>query len=256
MATKSTAFTALGADLEEVVDMITIDQPLAATTASTEPTLQDMVDDAVAGIENAKELLDPNSAGTRWLDSILAEVRAVPQIEITLQRDIWGARDGQPWARNIWTVIGEFADYLTNSGEPDWQSPETITMWLYQGYFDPVVGVYELNQGKADDILLAAGHISQVLQDRAIAIPRRARMSQRFVAGRSGTDARQIFDVFFPAVQELSYWMLDYSDLFKDIREDLEIIFDPNSGNAVPPAFGGAVGAALLTAQNILGNLW
>ncbi|KAK6348634.1 hypothetical protein TWF718_006421 [Orbilia javanica] len=241
----------LSETLHDIIDMVTrtaIFTP-GAQGSNQWPSLEASIARSASGITEAGRQTAASAPQSALIANGLADlVRDVPNLRITLRRDTWGDRDGQPYAQNLWDRIKELSDYLTDSGMVNLDSASSLLTWLYAADFDPIVGIYSLDTDKKDELELAAGSITTFLEDV------RSEMMEISFAYRGSVSNIQDQQLANDAIGYLQLkldiivndFLADYSGVFGNLRiviQDVEAANNPRSlGNflqRVPVPAGG-----------------
>ncbi|KAK6358695.1 hypothetical protein TWF730_008017 [Orbilia blumenaviensis] len=223
----------LGETLNDIIDMVTRTAtfgPGAVGTAQW-PTLESSITQSTASIRAAGQLTAAAAPRSATIANALADlIDNVPNMQITLHSDIWGARDGQPYAQNLWTRIRELADYLTNSGNVNLNRASSLLMWLYDGNFDPIVGVYVLDVDKKFDLQIAAGYISgqfESKRDDTLDLLAAYRVSLNNMADQQ-LAGQALFDAEIGTRLVSEEFLVDYAGVFSNLEQ---VIQDLDSGD-------------------------
>ncbi|KAK6519836.1 hypothetical protein TWF506_000131 [Arthrobotrys conoides] len=200
--------------LNDIIEMVTQTATFGPGAVGTArwPSLETMIVNSDAYITNAGAQTADGAPGSDTIaNELAAAVRNIPNIQVTLHRDTWGDREGQPYAQNIWTRIKEFFDYLTNSGMINVERASSLLSWLYDADFDPIVGIYTLDTDKKDILQVAAGTVSLELEQYATKMMDLETLLQR------GSDP-------------ITQFVADYSGVFNNLKTvigDIEAEYNP-----------------------------
>ncbi|KAF3919698.1 hypothetical protein ABW20_dc0106285 [Dactylellina cionopaga] len=221
---KSQYLAKLGASIDNII-ALTTQSGTGPDSIAGNPALRPLVTQAVDAVRTSETLVANYPAAVQRAVDLVGWLRAYPYVQADLKRDIWGARVGEPWFRNIWDVIKDLPDYIENSGAVDTTDPESLMLWLYNGYFDPVVGAYVLDQDAADEIYIAARYLRTELED---AIKQVMAMMVLFYteAAQSIGPSTAVLNSY-TAIQAVNYFVGNYVDTFDVMVEAVEEIFDP-----------------------------
>ncbi|KAF3090542.1 hypothetical protein TWF569_002333 [Orbilia oligospora] len=188
------------------------------------PTLETIVARSSAGIINAGQqtaVAEPRSATIA--NDLAAIVRNIPNLQITLHRDTWSDREGQPYAQNLWDRIKEFSDYLTDGGVVNINKATSLLSWVYNAEFDPIVGIYTLDTNKKDILEIAAGAVADDLEtetSKLLSLDFNYRSSISRILDVQLV--RSSISLLHRSSSDIVQFMGDYADDFADLKEALE----------------------------------
>ncbi|KAK6540731.1 hypothetical protein TWF694_008123 [Orbilia ellipsospora] len=255
----------LSLSLDEITNLVTTSEPLVDLPGGVpnDNTLPTLVSKALTGMDRIEPRVRSDATKYQAFVELRQLVADIPNLQITLKKDIWSTREAQPWSRSLWTVISELSDYLINGPEVDITNPDTVLIWLYQADIDSIVGSYLLDQTKADDILLACGHISDIFTDLRDRIYELLDILGGTLETRGQSRGEKYVYLSLGHVRNLNEWLNPYRNVFADMYEDLEDLYNPNY-NGLPGL--GMLGAVLGMANPInnqappgntnIGNFW
>ncbi|KAF3928146.1 hypothetical protein AA313_de0204670 [Arthrobotrys entomopaga] len=239
--------TDLSVSLDEVINLVTKTEPLVDLPGGglNNNTLPTMVSKALAGMDRIEPRIGFDYTKRQAFTELRDLIAGIPNMEVTLKRDLWTTRDAQPWSRNLWTVITELSDFLANGEEVDVLDPDSVIDWIYQVVSDPVVGTYTLDQTKADDLLLACAHIGDVLGNLRERIYALLDILGGSLQTRGQSREAKFIYMNLKDVRNLNAWLNPYRNVYEDLAEDLRDLYDPN--------YNGMLGLGILGA--VLGGL-
>ncbi|KAK6501987.1 hypothetical protein TWF481_009805 [Arthrobotrys musiformis] len=208
--------------LTDIIGMVTekaIFQP-GATGSTQWPSLDELITRSAAGIADAgQHTAGPAPQSATIADELADLVRDVPNLQVTLLRDAWRERNGQPYAQNLWDRTEELDEYLTEGGEVNIESASSLLTWVFDATFDPIVGIYTLDIDKKDSLILSAGGLSARLADVG------AQMAELEFAYRTSLNglqdrmlARLAGDYLGRRLSLVSEFVDDYSGVFRNLQ--------------------------------------
>ncbi|KAF3265489.1 hypothetical protein TWF192_000139 [Orbilia oligospora] len=188
------------------------------------PTLETIVAQSSAGIVNAGQqtaVAEPRSATIA--NDLAAIVRNIPNLQITLHRDTWSDREGQPYAQNLWDRIKELSDYLTDGGVVNINKATSLLSWVYNVEFDPIVGIYTLDTNKKDTLEIAVGAVAGDLEtetSKLLGLDFNYRSSISRILDIQLV--RSSISLLHRSSSDIVQFVGDYADDFADLKEALE----------------------------------
>ncbi|KAK6519339.1 hypothetical protein TWF281_003174 [Arthrobotrys megalospora] len=205
------------------------------------PTFETRIASAVTGITAAGRVTASSAPQSRIDADTLADlVRGLPNLRATLLRDIWGARDGQPYSQDLWPRIKELTDYVTQSGNVNLLSASSLLLWMYDGYFDPVVGIYVLDEDKKFQLEIAVGYLRGIFENVQI---NALGMEQAYLQSIQAVQSTAVRNASANLLNRKLDLVLDfiraYQKAFKDLHTRLSDLDDPNNPRSLASIIGG-----------------